>query len=187
VKLELSRPIFDKSLKIELYEDLSSQSGAVPCGETGERTHVTLVFAFCNVANAFTNVLCVERRTWRLSLSACTVKYPSSLSHEFIGLCVDKVVIHCLEQENLHNLGCKNEARVIYRYCSCNTQASAVGGAACWWKKPSNRCRYSCACTVLLTVKLSCVSAQLLVQFKSTYEYKKFCIENRISNCQMIT
>jgi len=29
-----------------------------------------------------------------------------------------------------------------------------VGGAACWWKKPSNRCRYSYACKVLPTVKL---------------------------------
>jgi len=63
--------------------------------------HLTLIFAFRNVANASKNVLCVARRSWRLSLSASTFKYQSSLSHVFVDLCVDSVVIHCLRNRKL--------------------------------------------------------------------------------------
>jgi len=59
MKLELSRPIFEKSSNIEFYTDSPSQSRVVLCGETDERTHMTLIFACRNVANASKNVLCV--------------------------------------------------------------------------------------------------------------------------------
>jgi len=99
MKLELSRPIFEKSSNIEFYADSSSQSRVVPCGETDERAYMTLIFAFRIVPNASKNV-CSETLLETVA-QCCTFKYQSSLSHLFIGLCVDSFVIHCLRSMKL--------------------------------------------------------------------------------------
>jgi len=132
MKLGLSHQIFEKSSNIVFYADSLNQSRIVPCAETDERTHVTLIFAIRNVPNASKNALCVARRSWRLSLSACTFKYQSSLSHEFIGQCVDSVVIHRLRTRKLNVIADAKSKHVLFSsYCSCNMQAWCLSGWSC--------------------------------------------------------
>jgi len=53
LKLEFSRHIFEKYSNIRFHENPSSESRAVPCGQTDGRTDVTkLIAAFLNFVNA---------------------------------------------------------------------------------------------------------------------------------------
>jgi len=56
MKLAFSRYIFEKYPNIKFYENSSSGSRVVPCGQTDKRTDTTkLTVAFRNFANALKN------------------------------------------------------------------------------------------------------------------------------------
>jgi hypothetical protein len=56
MKLEFSRQIFEKKLNVKFHENPSSESGVVPCRQTGRAYMMKLTVAIRNFAKAPKNV-----------------------------------------------------------------------------------------------------------------------------------